>query len=159
MLRPNAATADGMRDSPYRVELGPGFTARFVVGTDQPEATDNVDAEIAMADGTRYAATFLTSSPIAEVLQRRARTGQAGHRSYFWRPDLVILPEAGTRSMVAAIGELVRSSEIESACTASTQKAPTANRIDRPTSCMSRAPATRNATEPPVARPAARAVG
>ena len=104
------------RDGPYLVVEQERFTARFLIGDDDPALADNGDVHVVLPDGSRRHVTFLTPNAIQLVLDRWARTGEAGQGSYFWTTDLIVIPRPGVQAAVAAIVELVRSGEIFSAC-------------------------------------------
>ena len=87
---------------------------RFMPGEgDDPATVDNIDAHVYLVDGTRRDVTFMTTAEIGRVLQRWAETGEAGGGRYFWCSDLVIVPRPGVGAMVAALGELIRSGDID----------------------------------------------
>ncbi|RAO46649.1 hypothetical protein ONO86_03185 [Micromonospora noduli] len=80
---------------------------------DDPHNADNIDAHLYLADGTRRYATFMTPGEIARLLQRWAGTGEVGGGRYFWCSDLVIIPRPGVEAMVAALGEMIRSGDVD----------------------------------------------
>ncbi|MET7376231.1 hypothetical protein [Micromonospora arida] len=80
---------------------------------DEPETADNIDAQLYLADGTHRCATFMTTNEIARLLQRWAGTGEVGGGRYFWCSDLVIIPRPGVEAMVAALGEMIRSGDVD----------------------------------------------
>ncbi|MCX5067780.1 hypothetical protein OOJ91_18220 [Micromonospora lupini] len=91
-----------------------GARVRFVPGQgDEPATADNIDAHLYLADGTHRYATFMTTDEIGRVLQRWAGTGEAGGGRYFWCSDLVIVPRPGVEAMVAALGEMIRSGDVD----------------------------------------------
>ena len=91
-----------------------GARVCFMLGQgDEPATADNTDAHIYLADGTHRYATFMTTVEIGRVLQRWAETGEAGGGRYFWCSDLVIVPRPGVEAMVAALGEIIRSGDVD----------------------------------------------
>ncbi|MGC4757656.1 hypothetical protein [Micromonospora trifolii] len=91
-----------------------GARVCFMPGPDhKPETADNIDAHLTLADGTRRYATFMTTDEIGRILQRWARTGEVGGGRYFWCSDLVIIPRPGVEAMVAALGEMIRSGDLD----------------------------------------------
>ncbi|WP_146755468.1 hypothetical protein [Micromonospora saelicesensis] len=91
-----------------------GARVHFMAGQDdEPETADNIDAHLCLADGTRRYATFMTTGEIARLLQRWAGTGEVGGGRYFWCSDLVIIPRPGVEAMVAALGEMIRSGDVD----------------------------------------------
>jgi hypothetical protein len=91
-----------------------GIVIRLILGADQ--TVDNVDGQITTSDGKTYAATFMTTGAIEAVLKRCKRSGEAGHGSYFWCSDLVVIPRPGTDAIIAAVEELVRVDEVGAVC-------------------------------------------
>lgn len=105
-----------MWDGPYFVVERPEYTAKFLIGEQLPEAAEDADVHVRLADGTwRYASLF-TLNQVAKILGKDRRTGETGGGAYFWCTDLVIVPEAGVSAMTRALDELVHSGEIETAC-------------------------------------------
>ncbi|GHJ12993.1 hypothetical protein TPA0908_09880 [Micromonospora sp. AKA38] len=91
-----------------------GARVRFMPGQgDDPVTADNIDAHVYLVDGTHRYATFMTTVEIGRVLQRWTETGEAGGGQYFWCSDLVIVPRPGVEAMVAALGEMIRSGEVD----------------------------------------------
>ncbi|WP_050591834.1 hypothetical protein [Salinispora fenicalii] len=80
---------------------------------DAPATVDNIDAHVYLVDGTHRYATFMTTVAIDRVLQKWAKTGETGGGWYFWCSDLVIVPRPGVEAMVAAVGEMIRSGDID----------------------------------------------
>lgn len=91
-----------------------GARVQFMAGQDdEPETADNIDAHLYLADGTHRYATFMTTGEIGRLLQRWAGTGEVGGGRYFWCSDLVIIPRPGVEAMVAALGEMIRSGDVD----------------------------------------------
>ncbi|WP_433317366.1 hypothetical protein ACQP0U_08850 [Micromonospora sp. CA-269861] len=91
-----------------------GARVRFRPGQrNDPATADNIDADVCLADGTRRYATFMTTNEIGRLLQGWAGTGEVGGGRYFWCSDLVIVPRPGVEAMVAALGEMIRSGDID----------------------------------------------
>ncbi|MGC4837656.1 hypothetical protein ACLQ3D_24460 [Micromonospora vinacea] len=55
----------------------------------------------------------MTTDEIDRLLQRWAGTGEVGGGRYFWCSDLVIIPRPGVEAMVAALGEMIRSGDLD----------------------------------------------
>ncbi|MFD6568718.1 hypothetical protein [Micromonospora profundi] len=91
-----------------------GARVRFMPGQGDDAATvDNIDAHVYLVDGTRRYVTFMTTVGVGRVLERWAETGEAGGGRYFWCSDLVIVPRPGVEAMVAALGEMIRSGDVD----------------------------------------------
>jgi hypothetical protein len=106
-----------VQDGPYFVVERSAFTARFLLGGDDPpESVDNADVHLRLTDGTVRYVTFYTLPAIDRVLRRHRTTGKTANGAYFWSTDLVIVPDPGVLAMTRAIEELVRSGDIQAVC-------------------------------------------
>lgn len=75
---------------------------------DEDQTTvDNIDAEIVLADGSRWSVTFLTLDAIARVLDRWKASGEYKSGAYLRIPDLVITSRPGIASMMVAAEDLI----------------------------------------------------
>ena len=91
-----------------------GARVHFMPGQgDDPATSENIDAHVYLGDGAHRYVTFMTTVEIGRVLQRWAQTGEAGGGRYFWCSDLVIVPRPGVEAMVAALGEMIRSGDVD----------------------------------------------
>ena len=107
-----------MQNEAFWVINRSGIVIRLILGADDdPQTVDNVVGQITTSDGKTYAATFMTTGAIEAVLKRWKRSGEAGHGSYFWCTDLVVIPRPGTDPIIAAVEELVRVDEQRSLLT------------------------------------------
>ena len=55
-------------DASYRVVEREDFVARFLIGADDPDTTEDADAHIHLPDGSTRYATFLTLAAIQRIL-------------------------------------------------------------------------------------------
>jgi hypothetical protein len=80
----------------------------FMLGADNDkESVENVDAEIVLADGSRWSVTFLTLDEIGRIMARWAHSGECKSGAYFRVPDLVISRRPGIANMMAAVEDLI----------------------------------------------------
>jgi hypothetical protein len=80
----------------------------FMLGADDDEeSVENADAEIVLADGSRWSVTFLTLDEIGRIMARWAHSGECQSGAYFHVPDLVISRKPGIANMVAAVEDLI----------------------------------------------------
>jgi hypothetical protein len=80
----------------------------FMLGADDDkESVENVDAEIVLADGSRWSVTFLTLDEIGRIMARWAHSGECKSGAYFRVPDLVISKKPGIANMMAAVEDLI----------------------------------------------------
>jgi hypothetical protein len=80
----------------------------FMLGDDNDkESVENTDAEIVLADGSRWSITFLTLDEIGRIMARWAQSGEYKSGAYFRVPDLVISRKPGMASMMAVVEDLI----------------------------------------------------
>jgi hypothetical protein len=80
----------------------------FMMGADDDkESVENVDAEIVLADGSRWSVTFLTLDEIGRIMARWAHSGEYKSGAYFRVPDLVISSKPGIANMMEAVEDLI----------------------------------------------------
>jgi hypothetical protein len=80
----------------------------FMLGDDDDkESVENVDAEIVLANGSRWSVTFLTLDEIGRIMARWAHSGESKSGAYFRVPDLVISKKPGIGNMMAAVEDLI----------------------------------------------------
>lgn len=99
------------RYSPWHKVVNEGFRAMFFVGLDQdPDTACNVDVEIVLPDGSRWAATLITIAEIRRLMTtwRDRDRGPAFGGRYFWCPDALIVREPGVANMAGVIAMLLR---------------------------------------------------
>ena len=78
---------------------------------------DNIDAEVALAGGERYAATFATVENIRSILSRYKNTEECLSGSYFWCVDLIIVQDLNADTLDRVVADLLASGELFKACT------------------------------------------
>jgi hypothetical protein len=80
----------------------------FMLGGEDEEATvEFADAEIVLADGSRWSVTFATLNEIRNIMQRWAQSGEYKSGAYFRIPDLVISSKPGLANMLLAVEDLI----------------------------------------------------
>jgi len=80
----------------------------FMIGAEDDEATvDCADAEIVLADRSRWSATFLTLDAISRIMARWNESGECKSGAYFRVPDLVISSKPGLANMLVAVEDLI----------------------------------------------------
>ena len=86
--------------------------AVFMLGAEDDEETvENVDVEVAHADGSRWSATFLSLAEIGRIMERWKDTGEGMGGKYFQCPDLVIVRRGGLGGMVEVLNDLLDSGQ------------------------------------------------
>jgi hypothetical protein len=102
---------------PFMTVTEPTFVARFLLDptVEAEESVSNVDVFVELPDGAVRALTIFSVDEVRRLLAAWADSGEAGHGSYFWVADQVIVPEPGVPAMTRAIRELVRSGDLEEA--------------------------------------------
>jgi hypothetical protein len=80
----------------------------FILGAEDDEKTvDDADAEIVLADNSRWSVSFLTLDAIRKIMDRWAQSGECKSGAYFRVPDLVISSEPGIANMLIALEDLI----------------------------------------------------
>jgi hypothetical protein len=77
---------------------------------------DNVDVEIALAGGERFAATFFTLQNIRSLMDRYRLTGDCSHGEYMWSSNMIIVDNLEPETISRAIAGLLQEGELRSAC-------------------------------------------
>jgi hypothetical protein len=85
-----------------------GFTAN-----DLEVSTGNVDVEVALADGSRWGATFFTLSNIEALFEKNRRTGECHGGLYFWATGMIIVRQLDQETIEATIEALRDDGEFE----------------------------------------------
>lgn len=97
---------------PLHLVRAPRFDAVFMLGDeDDVETVDNVDVLVALSDGTRYSATFLTLGAIQRWMDSEPEEYQ---RLQFQCPDLVITRHAGVPAMMRILEMAYEENELRS---------------------------------------------
>jgi hypothetical protein len=90
-----------------------GAVAVFMLGADDdPGAVENVDVEVTLGDGSRWAATLLTLDEIRRLMGRWKTTRECLDGSYFQCADLVIVERGGIEEATGLLGRLVDTGQI-----------------------------------------------
>lgn len=107
-----------MADDPMvKVQLT-GAEVTFMLGAEDDSTTvENVDVEVALADGSRWSATILSLAEVGRVMDRWKATGEALNGRYFRCPDLVIVDGCGIEAYAELLGALVSSGEFRDVLT------------------------------------------
>ncbi|MGC0317488.1 hypothetical protein [Kitasatospora acidiphila] len=106
-------TGQGWEGPWYRIR-----TDRFEVGF-LPSAGEeltgvcNVDAEVRLADGSRWSATIFTLAEVERLMAVWARSGEAMGGRYFHCSDGLIVRDSGVDSMAEVIAGLLDSGDFE----------------------------------------------
>jgi hypothetical protein len=90
-----------------RVKLRDAEVVFMMGADDDKESVENVDAEIVLADGSRWSVTFLTLDEIGRIMARWAHSGEYKSGAYFRVPDLVISSKPGIANMMEAAEDLI----------------------------------------------------
>jgi len=96
-----------------KVQLN-GAEAVFMLGSaDDPDTVENVDVEVALDDGSRWSATFLTLAEIRRLMARWKATGECLSGAYFQCSDMVIVEQGGIVAATDLLRRLVDSGRIQ----------------------------------------------
>ena len=83
-----------MRFSDFLVKgsgMGTDFTYHIVGRQSWDVYDDNMDVEIVLPTGERYAATFVTVENISSLFKKNRVTGECASGSYLWVADMIIV--------------------------------------------------------------------
>ena len=106
------ATAERTFDGPWYRFTADSFTMQFLISADEaPDTVCNVDAELRLADDSRWSATVFTLDEVARLMNVWSTTGEALAGAYFWCSDGLIVREAGVESMALVLAELLDTGE------------------------------------------------
>jgi hypothetical protein len=92
-------------DHVLKVQLDDAVAVFMLGAEDDPELVENVDVEVIMSDGSRWAATFISLMEIGRIMERWEITGEHLAGAYLRVPDLIVVKRGGLDNMV----ELLRS--------------------------------------------------
>lgn len=102
-------------DHVLKVQLD-GAVAAFMLGAeDSPELVENVDVEVELSDGSRWAATFISLAEIGRIMERWAMTGEYLGGSYLRVPDLIVIKQGGIEKMVEVLKSILAHGDLAAA--------------------------------------------
>ena len=78
-------------------------------------ASDNVDVEVALADGSRFGATFFTLKNIERLFQKNRDTGECGGGIYLWAANMILVQELTIEAIQKTVRDLLDTEEFYSA--------------------------------------------
>jgi len=81
------------------------------------EQNDNVDVEITLVDGRKFAATFFTLNNIDSLFNKNKVTGECNDGLYFWASDMLLVKKINKVIINKVISDLIENDELESALT------------------------------------------
>lgn len=77
---------------------------------------DNIDVVITLSGGDRYKATFFTIANIGTLFAQNKRTGECAKGLYLWASDMLLVETLDDETLRIAIDDLIKSGELEAAC-------------------------------------------
>lgn len=108
----------GVERDPIKIIRKPDYQLSLIVGQSDPDPEDdNIDVEIKLASGLRYAATFFTLKNIYTLMERHSQTGECANGLYFWASDMILVKELTEDVICKAVEDLIASGEIDKALT------------------------------------------
>ena len=75
-------------------------------------ADDNVDIEVQLADGSRWAATVFTVDNLRSLMNKSRSTGE-GSGLYIWAPDMIVVDRLSDRCLRDLVDDLVGEGELQ----------------------------------------------
>ncbi len=93
----------------------PEFTLS-VVGPEEWDTTDdNIDVEVRLADGARFAATFFTLANLATLFAKNRETGECSGGTYLWAAQMILVVNLEPATLCETVRGLLRGGEFEAA--------------------------------------------
>ncbi|MBY0456347.1 MAG: hypothetical protein K2V38_03310 [Gemmataceae bacterium] len=74
---------------------------------------DNVDVEVTLDHGAKYAATYFTLQNIHNLMERYTTTGECANGLYFWSSYILIVRELTHEAIMSSVADLIESGDIE----------------------------------------------
>ena len=96
--------------------MGTDFTYHIVGRQSWDVYDDNMDVEIVLPTGERYAATFVTVENISSLFKKNRVTGECASGSYLWVADMIIVQRLEHEVIWVTIRDLMEQGELASAC-------------------------------------------
>ncbi|OCG14591.1 hypothetical protein A9G28_05175 [Gilliamella sp. Fer1-1] len=78
---------------------------------DLNQVNDNVDVEVFLDNGKRYAATFFTIENIISILNKYKETKECCNGLYFWASDMIIVESLNDKVINKTIQDLIKNEE------------------------------------------------
>ncbi|MWN90002.1 hypothetical protein GQ597_04675 [Gilliamella sp. Pra-s65] len=82
---------------------------------DLNQVTDNVDVEVFLDNGKRYAATFFTIENIISILNKYKETKECCNGLYFGASDMIIVENLNDKVINKTIQDLIKNEEFHHA--------------------------------------------
>jgi hypothetical protein len=96
----------------YRVRTDSFEVSYLPDASEDLDSMANVDAEVRLADGSRWSATIVTVAQVEHLMtQRWSVSGESLGGRYFWCPDGLIVRDPGIDSMTHVLAGLLESGE------------------------------------------------
>ncbi|MFD7164962.1 hypothetical protein [Streptomyces violascens] len=106
--------SDAGWEAPYYRVRAAGFQVLFLVEPDEAiEEVRNVNAEVHLADGSRWSSTIFTLAEVDRLMRSWEASGEAVSGQCFFCADGLIVRNPGIGSMVRVIAGLMASGEFD----------------------------------------------
>lgn len=80
-------------------------------------ADENIDVQIDLFDGRKFAATFFTLRNLKHLLEKFRTTGECANGTYVWAADMIVVESIDEETIRKTVASLIETGEIEFACT------------------------------------------
>lgn len=110
----HTVSSQGWDGPVYRVRTPSLEITFFIGGGEDPDEVENVDAEVRLADGSRWSATIVTLDQVDRLMASWVGTGEYGVGSHFWCSDGLIVREPGVGNMTRVLAWLHDEGELRS---------------------------------------------
>jgi len=76
---------------------------------------DNIDIEVRIKEGCRYAATLFTIQNLASLLEKHRKSGECANGTFVWAVEMIVLRDLNVESIFAMVEDLISTGEIHTA--------------------------------------------
>ena len=91
------------------------FTVKILGAQVWDPLLDNLDVEVTLTDGTRFAATFFTLQNVEKLFRKNANTGECHGGLYLWAANMILVRELSEAIIVKTVEDLLDVGEFEQA--------------------------------------------
>ncbi len=92
-----------------------GFSVRVLSAGQWNTENDNIDIEVSLPDGRRFAATLFTLQNLSALLDKYKASGECANGTFVWAVEMIVLRDLTCSSIEATIQDLVFTGQIGSA--------------------------------------------
>ena len=91
------------------------FTYRILGSQSWDAHDDNIDVEVTLPSGERYAATFFTKNNINTLFKKYTSTGECKSGLYVWSSNMIIVNKIDKDTIIEIIDDMLKCKEFTAA--------------------------------------------